>query len=174
MKRDISLWQFVGFSFVSLMGTLLHFLYEWTGGNVLAAVFSGVNESTWEHMKLLYFPMFIFALIQYRYFKEYKNFWCAKLIGIATGLTSIPVLFYTYNGTFGKSPDYLNIAIFFISAATVFILETYLLKKYIPHCKRTWGAFATICIIGIMFIVFTFLTPQIPLFLDPLSGTYGI
>lgn len=174
MKRDIALWQFVGFSFVSLMGTLLHFLYDWTGGNILASLISGVNESTWEHMKLLYFPLLIFALIQSRYFKEYKNFWCMKLMGIIIGLITIPILFYTYNGAFGKSPDYLNIAIFFISAAAVFILETLLFKKEALQCKRPCLALALICIIGIMFVIFTFLTPKIPLFQDPLSGTYGI
>ena len=78
MKRDISLWQLGGFSFTALAGTLLHFLYDLTGESVLAAPFSGVNESTWEHMKLLYFPLLIFALIQSRFFKERKGFWCIK------------------------------------------------------------------------------------------------
>ena len=57
MKRSLTLWQFFGFAFTSLLGTLLHFLYEWTGKSPLVAPFSGVNESTWEHMKLLYVGM---------------------------------------------------------------------------------------------------------------------
>ena len=59
MKRDLSLWQLVGFAFTALGGTLLHFLYDWTNNNIVAA-FTAVNESTWEHMKLLYFPLFFF------------------------------------------------------------------------------------------------------------------
>ena len=78
MKPNISLWQFAGFSLSSLFGTILHFLYDWTDKSLLIAPFSGVNESTWEHMKLLFFPLFIFALIQSRFFKDYKNFWCIK------------------------------------------------------------------------------------------------
>lgn len=174
MKRELSLWQFAGFALSSLGGTLLHFLYDWTNENILIAPFSGVNESTWEHMKLLFFPLFIFALIQSRFFKEYENFWCVKLAGIVTGLVLIPVLFYTYNGVFGKSPDWVNIAIFFISAAAAFLLETRLFKKDCLHCKRPWLAFGSICLIGVLFVVFTFATPQIPLFQDPLTGTYGI
>jgi len=104
MKRNLLLWQFSGFALSSLGGTILHFLYDWTNKSLLIAAFSGVNESTWEHMKLLYFPLFIFALVQSRYFKEYKNYWCIKLIGIVTGLITIPVLFYTYNGVFGNHP----------------------------------------------------------------------
>ena len=169
MKRNITLWQFAGFSFTALGGTLLHFLYDWTNQSILVAPFSGVNESTWEHMKLLFFPLFIFALIQSRFFKEYDNFWCVKLAGIAAGLILIPVLYYTYNGAFGKSPDWLNIAIFFISAAVTFLLETWLFKKDILRCKSPWLAFGIICLIGVMFVVFTFLTPQIPLFEDPLT-----
>ena len=76
MKRNIHLWQLMGFAVVSLGGTLLHFLYDWTGQSVLAAPFSGVNESTWEHMKLLYVPLFLYALVQSYFFREYKNFWC--------------------------------------------------------------------------------------------------
>lgn len=174
MKRNLSLWQFAGFTTTSLGGTLLHFLYDWTNQSILITPFSAVNESTWEHMKLLYFPMFILALIQSRFFKEYENFWCVKLAGIVTGLVLIPVLFYTYNGVFGKSPDWVNIAIFFISAVLAFILETWLFKKDLLRCRSPWLAFAVICLIGVLFVVFTFAPPQIPLFQDPLTGTYGI
>lgn len=173
-KRDLSLWQFTGFALTALGGTLLHFLYGWTSGNILIAPFSAVNESTWEHMKLLFFPLFIFALIQSRFFKNYENFWCVKLVGILTGLMLIPVLFYTYNGVLGKSPDWVNIAIFFISAAVAFLLETRLFKKNSLRCKRPWLAFAVICLIGVLFAVFTFAAPRIPLFQDPITGTYGI
>ena len=174
MKRNLWLWQLAGFAFTSLGGTLLHYLYGWTGESLIAAPFSGVNESTWEHMKLLFFPLLAFALIQSRFSKEYKSFWCVKLLGILAGLLLIPVLFYTYNGAFGKSPDWLNIAIFFISAALTFLLEGVLFKKDCITCKRPWLAFGAICVIGVMFVVFTFATPYLPLFKDPITGTYGI
>lgn len=174
MKRDRLLWQFAGFVVTALGGTLLHFLYEWTNGSILIAPFSSVNESTWEHMKLLFYPTFIFAVIQRRKFKGCESFWCAKLTGIATGLVLIPVLFYTYNGAFGKSPNWINIAIFFVSVALAFILETRILKTDGFECKSPKSAFAVICLIGLMFVVFTFATPRIPLFQDPLTGTYGV
>ena len=63
MKKNSFLWGLGGFTFTSVMGTLLHFLYELSGGRLWAAVISGVNESTWEHMKLLFWPLFLFALI---------------------------------------------------------------------------------------------------------------
>ena len=174
MKRSSFLWQAAGFALTTLGGTLLHFLYDWTNGSVLIAPFSGVNESTWEHMKLLFWPMLLFALIQRRFFKDYENYWCVKLAGILLGLVLIPVLFYTYNGAFGKSPDWVNIVIFYVSAAAVFLLEWWLFKKDRMRCKRPWLAFAAICLIGVLFVAFTFAPPQIPLFQDTITGTYGL
>lgn len=174
MKQNLSLWQFGGFALTSLGGTWLHFLYNWTNQSVLVAPFSAVNESTWEHMKLIYFPLFVFALIQSRFFKECKNFWCIKLVGILTGLILIPVLFYTYNGAFGKTLDWINITIFFLSTAIVFLLETQLFKKNSLPCRLPKLAFTIICLIGVLFVVFTFFTPKIPLFQNPLTGTYSI
>lgn len=174
MKRSIKLWQFLGFAVASLGGTLLHFLYDWTNESVLVAPFSGINESTWEHMKLLFWPMFLFSVAEYFFFREYKKFWCIKLIGTVTGLVLIPVLFYTYNGVIGSSPDWINIAIFFVSAACVYILETILFKKESPDCRYCKLAFLMICLIGVLFVVFTFFTPELGIFKDPISGGYGL
>ena len=174
MKKSIGLWQFVGFAVTAFTGTILHFLYDWSGESVWTAPFSGVNESTWEHMKLLFWPMFLYAVVQSFFFKEAQNFWCIKLRGILLGLSLIPILFYTYNGAIGKSPDWINIAIFFISAATVYIYEAFQLHSPKQSCKSPKLAIAVLCVIALLFILFTFRTPEIGIFKDPLTGTYGI
>ena len=174
MKRSVGLWQFVGFAVVSLGGTVLHFLYDWLGKAVWVASFSGVNESTWEHMKLLFWPMLLFALVQGFFFRDRADFWCVKLRGSLLGLALIPVLFYTYNGAIGTSPDWLNIAIFFVSAAIVFFYEYRLFKTEGLPCKRPKAAIVLFCLIALLFIVFTFVTPELGIFRDPLSGTYGV
>ena len=174
IKQRSILWQAAGFALVTFGGTILHFLYDWTGGSILVSPFSGVNESTWEHMKLLYWPLFIHALVQRLFFKDQKNYWCVKLAEILLGLVLIPVLFYTYNGVFGKSPDWVNIAIFYITAALAFLFEWWVFKKDLLQCKYPQLAFAAICLVGVLFVVFTFASPQIPLFRDPLTGSYGI
>lgn len=46
MKQRSILWQAAGFAVVTVGGTILHFLYDWTGGSILVSPFSGVNEST--------------------------------------------------------------------------------------------------------------------------------
>ena len=175
MKKLLSHWQTGGFIFTGIAGTLLHFLYDWSDQSVFVALFSAVNESIWEHMKLLFFPMFIFSLIEYKVWgKEYEKFWCVKLAGAVTGLLIIPALYYTYTGVFGVNADWFNIAIFFIAAGAAYHIETVLFKKMNIFCKSQTTAFAVLCIIGLMFIVFTFVQPKIPLFTDPVTGTYGM
>ena len=174
MKQRSILWQAAGFALVTFVGTILHFLYDWTGGSILVAPFSGVNESTWEHMKLLFWPLFLFALVQWLLFRDQENYWCVKLAEILLGLVLIPVLFYTYNGVFGKSPDWIHIAIFYISALLAFLFEWWAFKNDHLQCKYPRLAFTAICLIGLLFVVFTFIPPQIPLFQDPLTGTYGV
>jgi hypothetical protein len=174
MKRSIGLFQLWGFAVTSLGGTLLHFLYEWLGGAIGVAPFSGVNESTWEHMKLLFWPMLLFAIAQSFFFRDRGDFWCVKLRGTLLGLALIPVLFYTYNGVIGVSPDWINIAIFFVSAAAAYLYENRLFKAENVRCRHAKLAFALLCIIAILFVIFTFRTPEIGIFKDPLTGTYGI
>ncbi len=174
MKRNISLWQLMGFAFTSFGGTLLHFLYDWTNENILTAPFSGVNESTWEHMKLLFFPMFLYAILENFFFKSDKRFWCIKLRGITLGLALIPIIFYTYNGVIGTSPDWFNISIFFICAAISYLYEVKLFGSQKVKCMYSKLSFGMLCLIAVLFAVFTFITPHLDIFIDPVTGRYGI
>lgn len=167
MKRSLKLWQIDGFVFTGIAGVLLHFLYDWTNQSIIAAPFSAVNESIWEHMKLLFFPMFIFALIEYKFVgKSFENFWCAKLAGTITGLLLIPIIYYTYTGILGVNADWFNIVIFFIAAGTAYYLKNLLLKNKINFCKSSFIAFVILCLVAVLFIVMTFVQPRIPLFQD--------
>lgn len=174
MKRTVWLWELFGFAFTSLGGTLLHFLYELSGGAVLIAPFSGVNESTWEHMKLLFWPMLIVTFVESFFFREYSSFWCIKTRGILLGLSLIPIIFYTYNGAIGRSPDWVNIAIFFVAAAAAYIYEIRALYNKNTVCQSPNLSIFLLCILALLFVIFTFIPPHIGIFKDPLTGGYGI
>ena len=174
MKRSIGSWQLLGFAVTALVGTILHFFYDWLGEAIWIAPFSGVNESTWEHMKLLFWPMLIFAVVQSFFFRDRENFWCIKLRGILLGQLLIPVLFYTYNGVIGKSPDWIKISIFFLSAAISYLYETRQFNQGTLVCKHPRRAIALLGLIAVLFVAFTFKTPTIGIFRDPLTKTYGL
>jgi len=173
MNKNLIYWQVAGFIFVCISGVLLHFLYDFTNQNVLVALFSPVNESIWEHLKLLFFPMLLFAFVEKRYVKiENRIFFCAKFIGIILGLSLIPVIYYTINGVFGATSDWINIVIFFVVAAISFFVETKLIKREDISCDSS--AIILLIAIVVLFVVWTFDPPHIPLFKDPVTGTYGI
>ena len=90
------------------------------------------------------------------------------------GHVLIPILFYTYNGVIGKSPDWINIVIFFVSAAIAYLSETRQFNNEATACKSQKIAIAVLCIIALLFVIFTFATPEIGIFKDPLTGNLGI
>ena len=174
MKKTIPYWQISGFIFAAVAGTLLHFLFDWTGGNVVVSVFSAVNESIWEHLKLLFYPMVAIAVIEYFFWgKDVASFWCIKLIGILIGLVLIPVVYYSYTGILGVKADWFNITIFFLAAGIVYWVETKLYQWGYTCQISSKLAVILICFIAAIFTVFTFLPPYIPFFQDPITGTYG-
>ena len=174
MKHSIPRWQLAGFVFTGILGTFLHFLFDLSGENAVAALFSAVNESIWEHMKLLFYPMVVFALMEYGFWgKEKTGFWCVKLKGIMLGLVLIPVLYYTYTGILGTSADWFNVTIFFLAAAVAYWWETKLFTQEKPYPVPDWAAIGGILLLALVFSVLTFLPPQIPFFEDPVTGTFG-
>ena len=172
--KNIARWQLAGFVATSILGTLLHFLFDLTGGSVAAALISAVNESIWEHMKLLYYPMLIFAFLEYgAWGKTRRDFWSVKLAGTALGLVLIPVIYYTYSGVLGINVDWVNITIFFLAAMAAYRLETALFAR--ENGEHISGGLALILLlaIGLAFTLLTFFPPHIPLFRDPVTGSYG-
>ncbi|MBQ5833371.1 MAG: hypothetical protein IIW36_01040, partial [Clostridia bacterium] len=108
------------------------------------------------------------------FFRDRSDFWCVKLRGILLGISLIPVLFYTYNGVIGKSPDWINIAIFFLTAAIAYLYETRLFFAEALRCRSPKGRIVLLVLIACLFVVFTFFPPKLGIFKDPLTGIYGI
>ena len=174
MKHSILWWQIAGFVFTAVVGTLLHFVFDWTGQSAIAAPFSAVNESIWEHLKLLFYPMLLFAFVEYRYVgSQYAQFWCIKLRGILFGLIFIPVIYYVYTGILGISADFFNVLIFFLAAAAVYRWETIQFQSGTPCRLSPSVSVFLLLLISLLFTVLTFYPPEIPFFLDPITETYG-
>ena len=62
-KKYVLIFEIVSTIFIMILGTLLHFTYKWSNNNVIVGTFSAINESTWEHLKLIFFPMLIILII---------------------------------------------------------------------------------------------------------------
>ena len=166
--------SFWGWFLVSLLGTALHFLYEWSGECLWAAPLSGVNESVWEHMKLLALPVLVWSAAQGRQ-RISSNFWAVRAVSLLAGLGSIPVVYYTYTGALGFRLAAVDIALFYVAAALVFFLDHRLGEegRFSAPWQQKLGRLALI-ILGLLFFLFTFHPPRFPLWQDPLTGGYGV
>ena len=166
-------YQIASAIFACIAGTLLHFTYKFFGENNFVASFSAVNESVWEHLKLLFFPMLLTTIIGYSYIeKNAPNFLCSKALGIITSMLFIIIFFYTYTVIIGKSILLIDIASFFVAV----ILGEYLAYKLMIsnlNCNNII-AIIILTIILICFVVFTYFPPNIEIFRDPVTSEYGI
>ncbi len=158
---------------IIVLGVLFHFTYELSNKNILVGLFTPVNESIWEHLKLIYFPMIITTIIGYFYYgKDYENYIGSKTLGILGAMIFTVIGYYTYSGILGQNIDWINISLFFISV----IFGQFIVLKNLNNKKniKLQNAIIILIIFLLMFIIFTFTPPKIGLFKNPITGTYGI
>lgn len=165
--KSLKAYMITGIIFVSIVGTLFHFVYEWSGNNILIGLFTPINESIWEHTKLIFFPMLMYSFyLKKKIGVEYPCVNSAMILGMLLGIALIIVLFYTYSGIIGFHVAFTDISIFYISV----IITFFWVYKLTISCKASNYSnllrfFQTIIIC--LFIFFTFYPPNIPLFINP-------
>lgn len=169
----VSLWMIVP---LGLLGSALHFLFDWTKHNKFVALFSAVNESYWEHIKIAIWPVFFLQLVLF----SLGGYQIPSFIPAATvALYSIPVsmvgLVFLYKSVTKRNILWLDISIFFVCVAisqSVFVL---ILEQLSPTAGTvvTSGLFLLGLIVA--FLLFTFRPPKEPdVFLDPINKEYGL
>lgn len=164
-----------GFIFVGIIGSLSHFIFEWSGYSRIIGALCPVNESPWEHLKLILLPYFIWTVIEYFMLKEDNKIFFCKWAGAVSGMAGIIIVFYTYSGIIGYSIGIINILSFFIGVFIAFATDYFMIKS--NRFNKTFYNIIGIILFIILFavfILFTFAPPLIPLFKDPLSLSYGI
>ena len=175
MKKYVLKWEVSGILFVFLLGALLHFLFEWSGESKFVGLFASVNESVWEHFKQGFWPMCLFAAIEYRFLRVHvNNFLVAKavavyIIPIITGL-----VFYGYTAIVGKEILIVDILIFLLAIVigqltSYKIMTSSRLPKYTNFIPPIF-----IILLALVLMLFTLYPPHLPIFLDANTGTYGI
>jgi hypothetical protein len=155
---------FVGIIFVSILGTLLHFAYSRSGNNIFVGLFTPINESVWEHTKLLFFPMLLYSFcLNKKMGKEYPCLNSAIILGMLSGVALIIVMFYTYTGIIGSHTAFADISTFYVSVIFAFCTA----YKLTISCKADnfskFLEFLQILMIC-LYIIFTFSPPNLPLF----------
>ena len=129
----------LGILWTIVLGTLSHFFYQWSHENILIGLFSPVNESVWEHLKLLFFPALTYMFIEQKAMgKAMPGLFGKNLLGIFAGLLVMPLLFYGYTASSGKSILLVDIGIFCVCVLLTFLLPYKLRNRQIS--KEAEGA----------------------------------
>ncbi len=163
----------LSFIFIIVLGTISHFLYEWSNYNKIIGFFVAVNESTWEHIKLALFPALILSIVRLIYVKN-NNLLAGMFISLISMIILIPLLFYGYTFLLGHHNVILDITLFIIS---VFIGEFLFYK--VLSINKSLKIYNIYFIIGIILILtsyslFTFFPIKSFMFEDPVDHIYGI
>ena len=119
--------------------------------------------------------MVLFSVLQYVFIgRHFKNFITARVIGILLGMFTIIAVFYTYVGILGQNYLWIDILTFFIGVAVAFVYTNYAIKRYPGNTPTNIVALVVLILFLAAFIVFTYYTPHIGLFRDPISAKFGL
>lgn len=172
-KKKIFKWESLGALWIIILGSLLHFTYDLSGGAKIVALFSAVNESVWEHLKLGYFALTFFILIEYPALKNIaNNFFTGKFMGIISMNLFIVTAFYSHKYITGSSSLIFDIGSFMVGAVLCQLVSYKIISK--KPMKIEKAAPILFVVLGLLFMYFTFKAPKLPIFMDSNTGKYGL
>lgn len=174
--KDLKKYSWIAALITLIAGTLLHFVYEFSGYSSAVGLFAPVNESTWEHLKLLLTPVFLLGIAEWAiYGKNYKNFFPALFISVPAGMLAVTASFYTYTGIIGRNFMIADIMTFVLGIFVTYFLRYLIIKSgKLSSGKWTFIALAGFALLFVFTAYSTFNPLHINIFKDPLTGSYGI
>lgn len=141
--------KIIGVFVIMGLSVLSHFMYEWFNNFIFSILFP-VNESIWEHMKLLVTPVLIYSFIEYFIYRKkgtrFNNFSLSCGISIIVGIVSYLLVYLPIDYYFGHN-IFLSIVLLFLD---------YILISYISYCILNTKEIKHSKIIGTLLIIFTY------------------
>ena len=165
---------YVGIVFIAFVGTLLHFLYEFSHHNKFVAIFAAVNESTWEHIKICMTPTILWSLYEVIVYGFDGKFLVAKGLCLLSIILLIPILFYSYTLFTKKAILFIDVICFYIT-----VICSQLIFRYVISLDNVLSIYVylSIFLLFIEILAYLYLTFN-PfknfLFEDPISYKYGL
>lgn len=163
---------------IFLLSALFHFIYKWSGYNSIIGVIAPINESIFQHVKMIFLPIVIFYLISYLIFRNKmfinENKWAIyPIITFVVTTIIIVISYYTLNYGFNISSMFLDILSLFIglvaSAIICIRLEISSVDFQIPY-------YVSIVVLAVIFgllIYFNYFPIEVNFFFDKVNSTYG-
>jgi hypothetical protein len=161
---------------LGLIGSVLHFLFDCTKHNKVVAIFSAVNESYWEHIKIAIWPVLLLQVVLFSLGGyQYPSFIPAATVSLYSIPVSMIGIVFVYKWFTKRNILWLDISIFFVCIAIAQSIFVLLLEQLAPTTGTM--VMAALFLLGLIvaFLLFTFRPPKEPdLFLDPIKNDYGL
>ncbi len=153
---------------------ILHNLYT-NIPNIITSIITPVNESIWEHMKLLFTSILISGVIQKLIVKYKKldinNVCISNFTGAVTSIIIFLIIYVPIYNLIGKDFT-ITIIIMLLSIVIAEYISYLIMNK--KDLKMENHAIAFTIIVYIAFFILTIYPPHNSLFIDPTNNTYGI
>jgi hypothetical protein len=148
------------------LGVALHYVYDWTGEHPVAGVFAALNESTWEHLKLAFWPMLLLAPFHWWLYDRPAGWLPATAVRVVCAPLLIIALFYGYTAILGTHHLPLDLAVFALSVIGGEILGHVVMERRTPRWLDGLAGVVILLMIGAM-VAFSFAPPDWFLFEPP-------
>ena len=169
-------WIIIGIPIIFLFGSLMHFAYDWSEHSTIVGIFTPVNESIWEHLKLSVYPTFLWWIIVFFILKDVPlyRWFCCCVSSVITSPIFITSFYYTYTGALGIHSLFLDIFSLFLGLLIAQCFALHLYNRAKLNKFDFYIAILTSILIVLTFTLFTFSPPKLPIFMDPNTNQYGI
>lgn len=173
--KNFKILSVVGFFVISIIGTILHFTYDLSNGNLIVATFSAVNESVWEHLKIAVMPLLLWTIIEL-FVLKYRpdNLWTSLLAKVIANMFLIVILFYTSLLITKTHNTVISISIFYFSILISQMIGVIVMNMRKVNVNIEEISKYAVIFIFLLFVFFTFLPPKAGLFKDEATQTYGV
>lgn len=172
---NLKFFKVLSILFIFVLFFPFHYGYD-VFPNSLSAIFFPVNESIWEHMKLIFTTFMIYGIVEYIIYNKYKVKVNNLLLGILVSSLSCIIIFLAiFLPIYYKIGEnlYITLSILFVSIIFAEIISYIIIKK--DNVK--FLNIISIIIIIICYIIFGYFN-YYPIkndfFYDPIEEKYGI
>lgn len=161
-----------------LLGVFMHFAFNLSGNNTLVGLITPVNESVWEHLKLIFVPLTLFSIGFYFYSKKkFSNMLLISFLSNVVGMFTTVVLYYLGLAIFNTNSMTFNIISYILSMIISYVI-LYLgiyNKDFIAETidSTAIGACALTLFLAV-FILNTYSPIKLDITKDPTTNTYGM
>ena len=165
---------YIGMILIIVVGTLLHFVYEWSHHNKVVAIFAAVNESTWEHIKIAMTPTILWSLYEGYVYGTSPNYLVAKSLCFLTIMVLIPVLFYSYTAFTKKAILPVDVICFCITIiCSQLVFHAIISMPALTYIYTYLSSILLFIEIG-MYFFFTYQPLKNFFFKDPITNKYSL